>query len=87
MIEVFGWIGSAILVASLLQGNMMRLRVLNLVAAVMLVAYNIVVATWPMVGMNVAVALIDIWFIVKLGHRRPQHPVSIDSVPHGPSGV
>jgi hypothetical protein len=87
VIDLLGWIGSAILVASLLQGTMMRLRVLNLVAAVMLVAYNIVVETWPMVGMNLAVALIDIWFIVGLAQRRPRHPASIDSVPHGTSPV
>ncbi|QKJ18251.1 YgjV family protein [Microbacterium hominis] len=65
-IEVAGWLGSVLLVVSLLQGRMMRLRVLNLIAALALVGYNVAVETWPMVGMNAAVAVIDVFFIVKL---------------------
>lgn len=74
MIEAIGWAGSALLVISLLQGNMMRLRVLNLVAALALVLYNAMVETWPMVAMNAAVAIIDIWFIAKLRNQRIEEP-------------
>jgi uncharacterized oligopeptide transporter (OPT) family protein len=66
MLEIIGWAGSALLVWSLLQSRMMRLRVLNLIAAVILVGYNAAVETWPMVGMNAAVAVIDVWYILKL---------------------
>ena len=66
MIEAIGWIGSILLVVSLLQARMLRLRVLNLIAAVILVFYNAMVETWPMVGMNVAVAIIDVWYIAQL---------------------
>lgn len=65
-IEVFGWIGSGLLVLSLLQGKMLRLRIINTVASVMLVAYNVLVETWPMVGMNAAVILINAWHIRKI---------------------
>ena len=61
MIEAIGWTGSILLVISLLQAKMLRLRVLNLIAAVILVLYNTMVHTWPMAGMNVAVAIIDVW--------------------------
>jgi hypothetical protein len=64
--DIIGWAGSALLIVSLLQHDMMRLRVLNLVASVVLVAYNAWAGVWPMVGMNGAVVLINIWFIVKL---------------------
>ena len=66
LVDAFGWIGSAILVFSLLQSKMLRLRILNLIAALMLVAYNILVSTWPMVGMNAAVALIDVYYILVI---------------------
>lgn len=66
IIEIVGWLGSALLVVSLLQSRMMRLRILNLIASVILVAYNAVLEVWPMVGMNAAVAAINIWFIVTL---------------------
>lgn len=51
---------------------MLRLRILNLIAALILVVYNALVETWPMVGMNAAVAVIDVWFIVKLVRPAPQ---------------
>ncbi|WES66008.1 YgjV family protein [Microbacter sp. GSS18] len=87
MTELIGWLGSALLIVSLLQGKMMKLRVLNLIAALILVGYNAAVETWPMVGMNVAVAIIDVYYIVKLRHDRrlntptDPHP-SRDDLPH-----
>lgn len=76
MIEVIGWIGSALLIVSLLQGRMMRLRVLNLIASLILVGYSVLVHAWPMVGMTVAVALIDTWHIVQLSR-------AVQTEPHG----
>lgn len=69
-IEVFGWIGSALLIVSLLQGKMLTLRVINSIASAMLVLYNVLVETWPMVAMNAAVILINAWHIVKIVRER-----------------
>jgi len=65
-IEAAGWAGSILLVVSILQGGMLRLRILNLIASIILVAYNLLVGVWPMVAMNLAVAVIDIYFIAKI---------------------
>lgn len=65
-VEAVGWTGSILLVVSLLQAGMMRLRILNLVAAVLLVGYNTFVRTWPMAAMNAAVAVIDVYYVVQL---------------------
>ena len=69
VLEAVGWIGSGLLVVSLLQRRMMRLRVVNLLACMVLVGYNLALGVWPMVGMNAAVAVIDVYFIVKLNHE------------------
>lgn len=69
-IEVFGWIGSGLLIVSLLQSRMLTLRVINSVASAMLVFYNVLVETWPMVGMNAAVILINAWHIRKILRER-----------------
>ena len=79
-IEVFGWIGSGLLVVSLLQGKMLRLRVINSIASVMLVLYNVLVETWPMVGMNAAVILINVWHIVRIMRERRAEADATDSV-------
>lgn len=83
IVEIVGWAGSALLIVSLLQGGMMRLRILNLIASVILVAYNAILAVWPMVGMNLAVAAIDIWFIVKLARRPAPDAEAGSQLPSG----
>ena len=69
-IEVFGWIGSGLLIVSLLQSRMLTLRIINSVASAMLVFYNVLVETWPMVGMNAAVILINAGHIRKILRER-----------------
>lgn len=82
VLEVIGWAGSALLVLSLLQTRVMRFRVLNAVACVVLVGYNAAVGVWPMVGMNVVLVGINLWVIRKL--LRDRHDARVyDAVPLG----
>ncbi|MGL5865819.1 MAG: hypothetical protein ACRCYX_08100 [Dermatophilaceae bacterium] len=70
-VDALGWFGSALLVISLLQARILRLRVLNTLACVILVVFNALVEVWPMVAMNVVLAGINGWFIVRvLAERR-----------------
>jgi hypothetical protein len=69
-LDLFGWAGSALLIVSLLQARVLRFRVLNLTAGVMLVAFNALIAVWPMVAMNVATSAINVWFIVRMLRER-----------------
>nr|WP_237727947.1 hypothetical protein [Cellulomonas sp. APG4] len=70
------------LVLSLLQTRVMRFRVLNAVACVVLVGYNAAVGVWPMVGMNVVLVGINLWVIRKL--LRERHDARVyDAVPIG----
>jgi hypothetical protein len=64
-LEVVGWLGSAVIVWSLLQTQLSRLRIFNLVGAVLLVAYNLILGIWPMVGLNVVLAAINVWYLVR----------------------
>jgi len=70
-LDLLGWGGSALLIFSLLQARVLRLRALNLVACIILTIFNGVLEIWPMVAMNVALAAINLWFIVAL--LRHQH--------------
>jgi hypothetical protein len=65
-LDLFGWTGSALLIVSLLQTRVLRFRLLNLAASVILVLFNALVAVWPMVGMNVATSAINIFFIARM---------------------
>ena len=62
-LELVGWAGSALLVWSLLQTRILRLRALNLVGCLILIGYNAAMHVWPMVGLNVVLAVINVWYL------------------------
>ena len=69
-LDILGWGGSTLLVFSLLQASVLRLRVLNLVACAILVVFNAVIEVWPMAAMNAVLTAINLWFIVQMLRQR-----------------
>ena len=65
-LDLLGWGGSALLVYSLLQASVLRLRALNAIACVILIVFNAALEVWPMVGMNTVLVAINTYFIVQL---------------------
>lgn len=76
-LDLLGWAGSALLVFSLLQARVLRFRMLNLVACVVLVAFNALIEVWPMVAMNVVLCGINLVFILRLLRER-HDPMAYD---------
>ena len=74
-LDLLGWAGSALLIVSLLQARVLRFRVLNLTAGLMLVAFNALIGVWPMVAMNMATSAINVWFIVRMLRERHDEAV------------
>jgi hypothetical protein len=64
------WAGSALLIYSLMQARVLRFRVLNLLACLVLVIFNALLGIWPMVVMNVVLSGINVWFIRGLTSQR-----------------
>ena len=80
-LDLFGWAGSTLLIVSLLQARVLRFRVLNLVAGLMLVVFNALIGVWPMVAMNLATSAINIWFITRLvGDRHSEQAFRVLAV-------
>jgi hypothetical protein len=69
-LEAVGWFGSAVLVWSLLQTQLHRLRIINLVGSVVLMGYNFAVGVWPMVGLNVVLATINVVHLLRMSRQR-----------------
>jgi hypothetical protein len=65
-----GWAGSAVLVWSLLQSRILRLRVLNLIGSGILLVFNAILHVWPMVGLNAVLGAINVFYLVKLVRTR-----------------
>jgi hypothetical protein len=71
MIDALGWFGSALIVASLMSRRPAPFRVLNLVSAVVLLAFNLAIDLWSMVVLNVAILAVNAWHLGKLVRRTP----------------
>ncbi|WP_273652647.1 hypothetical protein [Cellulomonas fimi] len=69
-LEVVGWLGSVLVVVSLMQARVLRFRVLNLVGAVLATGYNAVVGIWAFAVMNGAIAIIDVYWLWRLLRER-----------------
>ncbi|NYI58958.1 YgjV family protein [Cellulomonas soli] len=69
-LEIVGWIGSLLVIVSLMQARVLRFRVLNLVGAVIATAYNAIVGIWPFAVMNGVIAVIDVYWLARLQRER-----------------
>lgn len=65
-LDAVGWIGSALLIYSVMQARVLRFRVLNLAASAILAGFNAALEIWPMVAMNIALCGINLWHIRHL---------------------
>ena len=79
-LQVMGWAGSALIIVSLTQARVLRFRRLNLVGAVLAAAYNAVLFIWPFVAMNVVIAAIDAYWLLRLQGER-HDPSTYEVVP------
>lgn len=70
LLDAVGWFGSALLVFSLMQARVLRFRIINTVACVILTIFNGVLGIWPMAAMNLVLTAINLWFIAKLWRDR-----------------
>lgn len=70
MLEIVGWIGSILVVLSLTQAKVWRFRVLNLVGSVLATGYNAIIGIWPFAAMNGAIAIINVYWLLRLERER-----------------
>jgi len=78
ILSVIGWGGSALVVVSLLQTRILRLRALNLVGCLILTGFNAAIAVWPMVGMNAVLAVINVVHLWRLlRHRHDEEKFAV----------
>ncbi|MDD9206109.1 hypothetical protein PU560_06445 [Georgenia sp. 10Sc9-8] len=66
ILEIFGWIGSAVIVVSMMQQRILRLRWINLGGCLIHIVYNGILGVWPMVGLNVVLAVVQIVNLYRL---------------------
>lgn len=70
VLELIGWIGSALVVVSLMQARVLRFRVMNLAGSAIATGYNLWIEIWPFAVMNGVISIIDIYWLWRLLRER-----------------
>lgn len=80
MIEMIGYLGSSLVVASMLMSSVVKLRVINTVGSGIFAAYALVIHSYPTALMNVCLVGINVYNLIKL-NRKDQSYDLVESAP------
>ncbi len=79
IIEAIGYIGSALVLVSMLMTSVVRLRIINLIGSVIFAGYALAISSYPTAVMNICLAGINIYHLIKLfNEQRSYSLVSAD---------
>ncbi len=70
LIEVVGYVASGLIVLSITQKSILRLRVLGLLGSLTFLVYSVVIGAYPIAVVNVIAAGIHGWYLRKLVRRK-----------------
>ena len=65
-IEIFGYIGSVLVVVSMLMASVVKLRVINTIGSVISGTYALIIGSIPLMLMNACLLVINIYNLIKL---------------------
>lgn len=77
MIEIFGYIGSVLVVVSMLMTSVKRIRIMNSIGAGLFAIYALIIHSYPTALMNGALVAINIFNLIQLA-RQDSHYDLID---------
>ena len=66
MIEIFGYIGSVLVVVSMLMSSIVKLRIVNTIGSIVSGTYALIVGALPLVLMNGCLIVINVYNLFKL---------------------
>lgn len=69
MVEIIGYIASVAIALSLLMTNVLKLRIINLVGALIFVYYGYLINAKAVMAVNLFIAFVDIYYIYRLKHH------------------
>jgi hypothetical protein len=70
-LEIFGYIGSGLILLSMMMTSVEKLRWFNISGSVISMIYGAIMGTWPVVFLNVGTISINVVQIIRL-HRKKE---------------
>ena len=71
-LEIFGYIGSGLILLSMMMTSVEKLRWFNISGSVISMIYGAVMGTWPVVFLNVGTISINVVQIIRLRRQKNQ---------------
>lgn len=81
IVELVGYLGSVLVLVSMLMTSVIRLRVINLIGSVIFAVYALLIRSYPTAIMNFCLAIINIYHLRRLLTEQKQYaliPVGAD---------
>ncbi len=66
LIEIIGYTGSVLVAVSLMMSSIVKLRLINLIGAVVFSTYGFIIGALPVGFLNGFIALVDIYYIIEI---------------------
>lgn len=70
MVQAVGYAGSVLIAASMMMGNIWRLRWINLAGAALFVAYGLMLRAWPVVFLDAVIVAVNIYYLQQMARRQ-----------------
>ena len=64
-LEIFGYIGTALVIISMMMTSILKLRIINMCGGLISLIYAILRNTWPVVVLNFCIITINLFHTVK----------------------
>ena len=65
-LEIFGYVGMALVLISMMMTSVKLLRTLNMISAVICATYGILTNTWPTALLNIGLLIIQIVQLIRM---------------------
>lgn len=74
-VEAFGYLGSALVVVSMLMSSVVRLRIINMIGSIIFAIYALIIKSYPTAVMNFFLVGINIYHLVRLKGSRNHYDI------------
>ena len=64
-LEIFGYIGTALIILSMTMKSLVRLRILNISGSFISAIYAIISSAWPVVVLNVCLIAVNSYHLIR----------------------
>jgi hypothetical protein len=69
-LEIFGYVGTALVLLSMMMTSVVKLRLFNIVDSIISMIYSILCGAWPVVFLNFGLIIINVYQLLRLGRTK-----------------